>query len=421
MQKSYHQGIRLWLSKGSRPGPSRIGRIRSVNNEGKGLDNEVSDMKGIQMQEQLRKTMFEGLEDKVFTLDTFFVQSKEPYGEDGMVFKGNIRKDPSEVQNILQQRIENIISGYKIYLLPDREDKPTAVVIPDRSSEEDSSYKEVILSLFLLLATFGTTLNIYDAEIFNAALLTFNMDLDKISAAIPATFASFLIIIAHEIGHFFASKKLRVDLGPPLLLPAGLGMLGTFGSITNIRSDVQNRETLAKIIAPGPTLGLAFSFAVFIVGLLLTMKQQGGIELDSASFRESFLVGNLSSLLLGDKIFNVESVNCNPLLVVGWGGLIVNSINLIPVGELDGGKLSVAVFGRQWSQVLSLLSFIALGIGSFQNGLALFWLILVLTIQRGPGVPCLEEISTPQISTTTYGLALLLIPLLVLLPCQINN
>ena len=84
------------------------------------------------MQEQLRKTMFEGLEDKVFTLDTFFVQSKEPYGEDGMVFKGNIRKDPSEVQNILQQRIENIISGYKIYLLPDREDKPTAVVITDR-------------------------------------------------------------------------------------------------------------------------------------------------------------------------------------------------------------------------------------------------------------------------------------------------
>lgn len=405
------------LSYRSRPWSRRrvLGRIRST---GKGSDDKFSDMDGTNLQRAPREIV-QTLEDKVFSLDTFFVQRTESYGDDGIVFKGNIRQNPSRVQNILQQRIQENVPGYKIFILPDREDKPTAVVIPE-SSLNQNSFNEEILCLFLSLATFVTTLNVYDAEIFNAALLTFNLDPDKIGTALPATLASLSILGAHELGHFIASKQLEVDLGPPLPLPAGLGLLGSFGSITNIKSDIQNRDVLGSIIVPGPILGLVASFTTFFIGLVLTMQQQGGVELDSASFRESFLVGNLASTFLGKEVFDADSINCNPLFVVGWGGLIVNAINLIPVGELDGGKISLAVFGRQWSQVLSLLSFVALGVGSFVNGLALFWLLFVISVQRGPGTPCLEEISRPSEKICAYAIPLLFVPLLILLPSQIN-
>lgn len=397
-----------------------IQRIRSTSNERKDSDEKITSIG--QAETRVPQADVQTLRDKVFSLDTFFVQSVENYGENGILFKGNIRQDPSKVQKILQNKIDSELPGYKIFILQDRQDKPTAVVISESSAGfQSSDVSELVLSTVLGISTFLTTLNVYDAEIFNAALLVFNVDLDKIQNALVPALASILILALHELGHIIASKKEGVDLGPPLLLPAGLGLLGSFGSITRIKGDIQSREVLARIIAPGPILGTVASFMVFMLGMILTMNQDGGVELESSSFCESFFVGTISSMFLGDRVFTADSVNCNPLLVVGWGGLIINSINLIPVGELDGGKLSLAVFGRQGSQFVSVLSFLALGIGSFANGLALFWLLLVLSIQRGPVSPCREEISKPSMRTTACAISLLFVPLLVLLPYPAMN
>lgn len=361
------------------------------------------------------------LRDKVFSLDTFFVQSTDNYGDNGLVFKGNIRGEPSAVQQKLQGRLDQELPGYSIFILQDRDDKPTAVILPRSAAEfQSSSISEWILSIVLGLSTVGTTLNVFNAQLFNAALLVFNTpNADQIQGALPGTLATLAILIAHEVGHFAAAQKKNVELAPPLFLPAGLGLLGSLGSITRIKSNVQNRDDLASIIAPGPIAGAAVSCGFVLLGLLLTASGQGGVELDTASFRESFAIGSMASGLLGDQVFTAESVDCNPLFVAGWAGLIINSINLIPAGELDGGKLALAAFGRPASQFISVFAFLALGVGSFVNGLALFWLLLVLTIQRGPGIPCLEEIS--GMKNRTLAIALLVLPLLVLLPFPVMD
>lgn len=413
-------------NKGILPGlktPSGFrGRLIRIGSASESDKNNADETQVVSTEGQkLSETTAQVLKDKVFSLDTFFVQSSESYGDNGVLFKGNIRQNPSKVQAILQERLLNHMQGYKIFIMQDRQDKPTAVVIPESTMGAQNSNNELILSIFLGMATVFTTLNVYDAEIFNAALLVFNVDSNKIIAAIPASLASSLILAAHELGHFIASKRYSVPLAPPLLLPAGLGLLGSFGSITRIKGDIQNRQVLADIVAPGPIFGLTASFITLIIGLFLTLNHQGGVDLDSASFRDSLFVGAITNFFLGDRVFNVDSVDCNPLFIVGWSGLIMNSINLIPVGELDGGKLSLALFGRQGSQLLSLISFVALGVGSFVDGLAFFWLLLVLSIQRGPDFPCLEEISTPDAQTKSYALALLFVPLIVLLPYPTGN
>lgn len=360
------------------------------------------------------------LRDSVFGLDTFFVQTVDNYGESGVLFKGNIRSgaDPSAVQTKLQDKLKAQLPDYSLFLMVDRDDKPTVVVIRDAAAQVGSSAAaELSLAVLLGVVTTVTTANVFDAQIFNAALLVANLDSDKIAAAVPGTLAFLVAMAAHELGHGLGARRHNVELSPPIFLPAGLGLLGSFGSITRIKSIVPNRRTLSEVIAPGPTAGLSVGLLLTIVGLMLTKAQAGGsIELDSASFQESFLVGGLASAVLGGEVFTAESVACHPLFIAGWSALIVNAINLIPAGELDGGKLSLATFGRPAAQFVSVMSFIALGVGSFVNGLALFWLLLVLTIQRGPGIPCAEEVSKLEGKDVVRNVILLLVPALILLP-----
>jgi len=377
------------------------------------LKQEVADL-------QLPQSVIAKLRDTVFGLDTLFVTSVENYGNSGVLFKGNLRGNPAAAHAKLVLKLkEQLGDAYRLFLLQDQDDKPTAVVIPASSVEFQTASPtvELLLALGLGATSIATTLNINGAEIFNAALLTAKFDPELVSAAIPGTIATLAILLAHETGHFLGAKKANLKLAPPIPIPAGLGLLGTFGSITRIASPVPNRIALATVTAPGPLAGAAVSLALLLTGLVMTSNGVGGLEVDSASFKESLLVGSLTQLVFGDRVFTAESLNCNPLFIAGWAGLIFNSMNSLPAGELDGGRLFLSVFGRAAASRMSAITLFLLGIGGIFNSLALFWLLLVLTLQRGPIVPCEEELTTlPESFLKIGSIVALVVPFLVLLP-----
>jgi membrane-associated protease RseP (regulator of RpoE activity) len=98
----------------------------------------------------------------------------------------------------------------------------------------------------------------------------------------------------------------------------------------------------------------------------------------------------------------------------GWAGLVINGLNLIPLGELDGGRLAHAVWGRRAASRVSVVLTLALGLAGIVDSLALYWILLVLLLQRGPIVPQGDEVSAPE--GAGLALALLAVPLLTLLP-----
>lgn len=368
---------------------------------------------------QLPQSIISRLKEAVFSFDTLFVTSVENYGENGVLFKGNLRGNPSTTRARLAARLEaELGNDYRLFLLEDQEDKPVVVIIPTEASEVlVSPIAETALAVTLGGMTIATTLNIMGAELFNAAFLTGKLDSDLISAAVPGTMAFLTILAAHEVGHAVGAKRGGVEIAPPILIPAGLGLLGSFGAITRIRSVVPNRQSLATVTAPGPLFGAAASFIVLLVGLGLTAAGIGGVEVDSESFKESFLVGGLGRIAFGDRLFSAAALNCNPLFVAGWAGLIVNAINSIPAGELDGGKLLLALFGRRSASRMSAISLFLLGVLGFSSSLSLFWLLLVLSLQRGPIVPCEEELSPIEPGPLKWAsIAVLFLPLVVLAP-----
>lgn len=370
---------------------------------------------------QLPRSVVVRLRETVFGPDTLFVTSVENYGANGVLFKGNLRGTPSATYSKLKIRLrEELRDDYKLFLIEDQEEKPVALVIPTKSAQTQvvNPLTEGLLAVFLGIGTICTTLNVNGAELFNAALLTVKFDPTLVTSALPASIAFLTVLGAHEIGHIIGAQRAKVELAPPLLLPAGLGLLGSFGAITRIKDSVPNREALATVAVLGPLAGTVVSLAVAVVGLALTAGGVGGIDIDSASFRESLLIGGVGQVLFGDRLFTAAALSCNPLFVAGWAGLLVNAINAIPAGELDGGRIFLALFGRRAASRMSALALFLLGIGGISNGLALFWLLLVLTLQRQPVVPCEEEL-TPLARNSTLeraAIVALLLPLLILLP-----
>lgn len=108
------------------------------------------------------------------------------------------------------------------------------------------------------------------------------------------------------------------------------------------------------------------------------------------------------------------TIDLSPILLAGWAGLVINGLNAIPMGELDGGRIVHGVWGRRAASRVNVLVTIVLGLAGIIDSLALYWILLVLTLQRGPVLPQSEEISAPE--GAVLGLAVLALPLLTLLP-----
>eukprot|EP00884_Botryococcus_braunii_P023262 jgi/Botrbrau1/961/Bobra.114_1s0005.1 len=368
---------------------------------------------------QIPSSVIERLRSTVFGFDTFFVTSVENYQADGVLFKGNLRGDPAVAYRRASERLKDELGeAYRLYFLEDKEGAPVAVILPKAEADLQlaSIGQQTAVAAAFGLATVVTTLAANGAPLLSPEAWSAEELPQQLLNALPGSIPFLLLLGAHEVGHGVVARRRGVDLTPGFLIPAGLGFLGSFGAITRIKQTLPNRESLLEIAAYGPLAGGAASLAAVVVGMGLSAAGIGGIDFQVVAFHDSFIVGLLGQLFLGSKLAVGGSIELNPLLTAGWAGLIVNALNSIPVGTTDGGHVAHGLWGRRAGQALNVLSLLVLGVGGIFNTLALYWLVLVLLLQRGPVIPQEEELSAPASNLVPLGLATLAIPFLVLLP-----
>jgi membrane-associated protease RseP (regulator of RpoE activity) len=156
------------------------------------------------------------------------------------------------------------------------------------------------------------------------------------------------ILIAHEFGHFIAGQRHGVDISPPYFIPMPFFLLGTMGAVIRMRGPIRTRDALLDVGASGPLAGMVVALPVLIYGLATSPVQ----PLPDAASSE-YLVEGRSILYLGllyllkGPIPSGHDIMLNPTALAGWAGLLVTMINLIPVGQLDGGHVAYALFGRR--------------------------------------------------------------------------
>ncbi len=173
---------------------------------------------------------------------------------------------------------------------------------------------------------------------------------------IPFSFTLLLILGAHEMGHYLVSRQHHLDVTLPYFIPAPPipFIIGTFGAFIRIRSPIRDKRALLDVGCAGPLTGVMVAIPVVLVGLKLSAVTVIGGGEGSLTLGEPLLFKLLSWLVLG-PLTPDQNIVLHPVAFAGWIGLLVTALNLIPVGQLDGGHVAYALFPEH-HRYISLVS-----------------------------------------------------------------
>ncbi|MBD2343441.1 site-2 protease family protein [Anabaena subtropica] len=344
----------------------------------------------------------------IFGIDTFFATETIAY-QDGAIFKGNLRGESQEVHTRLSKSLqEKLGEKYRLFLVENTDGRPVVIVLPSTNDPRPTTLPQKVFAAILAIATIGTSLE--------TAGLLLNFDLfstpARLQEALPIGVGIFAVLVAHEIGHWLLARRHQVRLSWPFFLPAV--QIGSFGTITRFESLLPNRSVLFDIAVAGPIAGGIVSLLMLIVGLLLS--HQGSLfQLPNQFFQGSILVGSLARVVLGSGLQS-PLVNVHPLVIIGWLGLVITALNLMPAGSLDGGRIVQAIYGRKIAGRATFATLIVLALVALGNALAMYWAIVILFLQRDLERPNLNEISEPDDARAALCLLVLFLMITTLLP-----
>jgi membrane-associated protease RseP (regulator of RpoE activity) len=204
-------------------------------------------------------------------------------------------------------------------------------------------------------------------------------DPTQILKGLPFSAALLFILLAHEMGHFLTSKYYRIDASLPYFIPAPT-LIGTFGAFIKMRSPVMNKRVLLDVGANGPLAGLLVTIPILAIGLQLSevraLDAPGG---EGMTLGTSLILSAMTSLILGN-LPDTHQVILHPLGFAGWIGLLVTSMNLIPVGQLDGGHIAYAVFGRRTRHISRAVLLGMLVLGIWASSMWLMWALILFLL-----------------------------------------
>jgi len=347
----------------------------------------------------------------IFGIDTFYATETLSY-EQGAIFKGNLRGDATDVHRRLTDKLKSKVGDrYRLFLVPDPEDRPVVVVLPSSNDPQPATVGQKILAVVTFIATVATSL-----EAMGVFLgFDFYEHTERAREIVPLVLGVWAILIAHEMGHQVLAQMRGVKIGLPFFLPTG--QIGSFGAITRFESIVPDRSTLFDIALAGPVAGGLVSLLMLVGGLLLS-HPGSGLEISAQFFQGSLLIGGLAKIILGTTLHQA-SLSIHPLVIIGWLGLVINALNLMPAGQLDGGRIVQAIYGRKTAQRSTLVTLVILGFVAFfnpANMVIFYWLILVGFLQRGLERPSLDEITEPNDTRAALGLIALFVMAATIIP-----
>ena len=348
----------------------------------------------------------------IFGIDTFFATETIPYQE-GVIFKGNIRgTEPEEVFSRLSASLEQRLGDrYRLFLVESPEGRPVVIVLPSSNDPKSATVPQKILAVALIVATIATTLE--------AAGLLLQLDffnnLERFQEVLPLGAGIWTVFTAHEIGHWWQAKRHKVRLSLPFFIPSW--QIGSFGAITRFESLIPNRTALFDISIAGPVAGGLVSLLMLIIGLILS-HDGSTFQVPTQFFQGSILVGTVARIFLGASL-KATIVDVHPLTIVGWLGLVVTALNLMPAGQLDGGRVVQAIYGRKTARRATIATLVVLGIVALANPanpIVLYWAIVILFLQRSLERPSLNEITEPDDTRAIVGLVALFLMVATLIP-----
>ena len=328
------------------------------------------------------------------------------FGRPGVVrFRGDLRMETVDAQRILERGFAEL--GYTAFL---RRDGDGTAILADPDTRTMRAPKLWVTVLMLVL----TILSVAYAGV-SAVSPAQHWTWREMAPGLSFAACLLIILMAHEMGHYFVARAVGIKLSLPLFIPFPFNFFGTMGAAEIMQGRPRNRRALLAVGAAGPLAGLLFAIPILAYGLSLSDVKLIPTGMPMMVEGNSLLYLGIKYLLFGRILpGGGYDVFIHPIAFAGWGGLLVTSFNLMPVGQLDGGHVLYALFGARsrWIIWPALVALIILG--TQWEGWFL-WAILIFLLGRGYPDP-LDDITGLRWQERALGIVVLIVFVLIFIP-----
>jgi membrane-associated protease RseP (regulator of RpoE activity) len=358
-----------------------------------------------------------------FPWGVYYLQNVE-YRPQAVLCRGKLRTNPESAYKTVRENIEAEFGDrFFVIFQESLNGKPFFALVPNPQAQpKDGRASEPVtrpfLALGLLLITLFTT-TVVGAEIAGVSAKQLQSDPSVLLQGLPYSLALMAILSIHELGHYVAARFYKVRTTLPYFIPIPF-FLGTFGAFIQMRSPIPNRKALFDVGIAGPLAGFVITLPVLIWGLahssIVPLSDASRLfNFESLDPRFSFLLTILGKLALGNQLAPEIAIKLHPVAVAGYIGLIVTALNLMPVGQLDGGHIVHAMFGQRTGAAIGQITRLLVLLLALLEKDLLLWAIILLFMPVADE-PALNDVSELDKWRDLWGFLALVILVSIVLP-----
>jgi membrane-associated protease RseP (regulator of RpoE activity) len=361
-----------------------------------------------------------------FPWSLYYLQNIE-YRPQALICKGQLRGNPTVAYDTIRENIESHFGDrFLVVFQEGKNGKPFFALVPNPRAKKqplkqllNTKTTRPALALGLFITTLFTTTWVGTSQIAGITESALQAEPMLFLRGLPYAIALMVILGVHELGHYLVARRYRIQSTLPYFIPIPF-FLGTFGAFIQLRSPVPNRRALFDVGLAGPLAGFVITLPLLVWGLanseVIPLAEEASLlNFQAMDPSASVALTLLSKLALGSQLTAENAIALHPVAVAGCLGLVVTALNLMPVGQLDGGHIVHAMYGQKTGAIVGHVSrFLVLGLVAVHPEL-LIWAILLFFISV-VDEPALNDVSQLDNRRDLWGLAALTILILIVLP-----
>jgi len=340
------------------------------------------------------------------------------------IFRGHLQLPPETAYATLVERFKPL--GYTPMLQREHDEEVVLAVEGDvpyrRINTRWWLHAALLLITIITTTVMGAALTGMPTNAIIQALQTWDTSVlwPVVRDGLPFSLTLLGILGVHEMGHYVAARLHKVKVTLPFFIPVPVPYtLGTLGAVIFIKSPLINRRALFDVGIAGPLAGLIVAIPLYVIGL--NAQQTVGfptawIQMGYSRVSNPPLLQGLAALANGD-IANLDRyvLYGHPMALAAWFGVLLTGLNLLPIGQFDGGHVVYALFGRRaWPIAMATFSLLVLG-GVMAWTAWLIWAFMgLLTGLRHP--PPHDDLTPLGIRRTVLGVITIVLFFLILVP-----
>ena len=361
---------------------------------------------------------------RCFPWTVYYLQNIE-YRPQAMICRGQLRASPTEAYETVSANIQNnfgnrflvvfqeSLAGQPVFaLVPNPKAKPEAKPSNQKLTRPGLALGLLVVTLFTTTAAGAYLAGVTEDQLQEAPRLFLQ--------GLPYALALMAILGCHELGHYLMARRYKLDVTLPYFIPVPF-FLGTFGAFIQLKSLLPNRRALFDVGIAGPLSGLVVTLPLLLWGLSLSevvpMPEEGAslLNFEALDPTASLMLALLSKLMLGASLGADQAIHLHPVAIAGCLGLVVTALNLMPVGQLDGGHIVHAMYGQRMGAIIGQVARLLVLLLVFVHPELLVWAILLFFI---PAVdePALNDVTELDNRRDMIGLVALTLLVLIILP-----